>query len=590
MQLPLDVLILIFHQLNGAKAAGGGGGGGGGAVIRAACRGLRDAFDSCNTRLVLGGIQPPEDALGEGYSFRGPHGPKLGEDDSAPQHIWAANRRARIALFRGLITRTPCLDSLRIREWLYGQDIGRIGLPWAQLRQLDIRDCSNLPLKHLPLSECSALERLDAEHSRWFGGLPRISCVSTLRYLRTSSRGDSDAAHVANVATCTQLERLSIECSGHAPLSACSRLTHLHLTCNVLASLPMSLCHLDLTCNSADLTPLCSLTALQRLQIIVHPDDALLDIAPLASCCEMQHLDLSACCVDDVSPLSGMLGLRSLLLSQWHVQEVPPLDLAPLASCAELEHLQLHCFYGLTDLSPLTVLVLLRSLSLRSCSSVRDVTPLSGLTALQHLDLGVHLHDFENALPQQQGGGPPALEVQPAAEGLDLAPLAGLAAGLLQLGLSGRLTETADLSPLSDFTALQVLDLSSDAYVGQHRGTLDLTPLSTCISLGSLDLNRVNCNVRSTRIIIDAHRYHEFFTPYSIVEMEAWDLGPLEALSGSLQISVKQRWCQRERGNTWGPVPEVQGNGAAVAELKSWWKKVMQTGAPECFSPISEGI
>lgn len=266
-------------------------------------------------------------------------------------------------------------------------------------------------------------------------------------------------------------------------------------------------------------------------------------------------------------------------------------------SCAELEHLQLHCFYGLTDLSPLSALVSLRSLSLRGCTSVRDLSPLTFLTALQNLNLAIDRQDFRIASLQQgdEVSGPMP------AEGLDLTPLAGLAASLLQLGLSSRVTETADLSPLSTLTELEVLDLSSKSHVEQHRGTLDLTPLSTCVSLRNLDLKRVNCIGRwegGCSLGVGGGRsvnLSAYFIPYSFVDLEEWDLRPLEPLSTLLRIFVKHRdggvclmWRRRERGNTWArwawddviwvpEAPQPQECGAEY-QLSSWWGNVVQTG------------
>ena len=127
------VLMLLFQQLNDDHASGGRGGGRGAANIRAVCRRLRDAFDSCNTRLVLGGARPPITVSFTPNVLQGarkpPRGNKLGVKSPPPEHRWACDRRARLALFKNLIERTPCLVSLRIREWFVGKDLAHLGLP-----------------------------------------------------------------------------------------------------------------------------------------------------------------------------------------------------------------------------------------------------------------------------------------------------------------------------------------------------------------------------------------------------------------------------------------------------------------------------
>lgn len=63
-------------------------------------------------------------------------------------------------------------------------------------------------------------------------------------------------------------------------------------------------------------------------------------------------------------------------------------DLTPLASCTELEYLELQTNEGISDLTPLAGLTKLEHLNIARCPQISDITPLYNLTNLKRLWLG----------------------------------------------------------------------------------------------------------------------------------------------------------------------------------------------------------
>ena len=153
--------------------------------------------------------------------------------------------------------------------------------------------------------------------------------------------------------------------------------------------------------------------------------------------------------VTDLSPLSRLIGLRSLNLGGTAVT-----DLSPLSGMLKLESLNLW-HTGVTDLSPLSGMLKLKSLDL-SGTGVTDLSPLSGMLKLKSLDLS--------------GTGV-----------TDLSPLREFT-GLTLLYLAK--VSVTDLSPLSGMLKLEYLYL-------RDTGVTDLSPLQALIRSG-LDVHGFN--------------------------------------------------------------------------------------------------
>lgn len=104
------------------------------------------------------------------------------------------------------------------------------------------------------------------------------------------------------------------------------------------------------------------------------------DLSPIASLTRLQRLDLRMTGVADLSPLSGMTRLTHLF-----VEGAPVRDLTPLSGLCRLQELWLSGT-AVTDLAPLSTCTGLRTLVL-SRTRVSDLTPLAGLPDLASLDI-----------------------------------------------------------------------------------------------------------------------------------------------------------------------------------------------------------
>jgi internalin A len=175
--------------------------------------------------------------------------------------------------------------------------------------------------------------------------------------------------------------------------------------------------------NETSVSDLTSLSGLSSLQSLLCRNTSVSDLSPLSGLTSLQTLVCRSTSVRDLSPLSALTSLQSLDCSFTLVS-----DLSPLSGLTSLQWL--NCNYTLvSDLSPLSGLTSLQTLQ-GWRTSVSDLSPLSGLTSLQSL---VCNHTSVS----------------------DLSPLSGQRQ-LLRLYCGD--TSVSDLSPLSGLVSLQLLD------------------------------------------------------------------------------------------------------------------------------------
>ena len=493
--------------------------------VRAACRWLRDAFDSCNTHLVLVGAAAAEESKG------------------------SSQRRSYHALLQRLIARTSSLTSLRIKGWETGRELFKLHVPWGRLKKLDL---SALPDENRypatgglrlqafrSLAHCSALEELVVFSGCLFMSKPdTLPFRSTLRSLRLLYPSNSNlgriaplftalqrldtlefdgtldgALDLASVATCTGLRQLCLWLDAFDNVNdnmfsftSLTQLTSLQLyeSSDLSSVQPIallsSLRHLELgdTYSITDLSPLGTLRALERL---IMPSGSFVGSeACLSSCTSLRHLDLCDCHGNDgaafnlpaisactllvyldlsQSPVAGSL---ELLLPCTRLQRLFLMGcrqvtaLAPLASLVEL---RVSGCEDLHSLSPLTACVSLSTLYVCHCRRVNSLAPLAACVQLKVLQL----FGFKRFISLE----PIAACTQLAWLNLNecngirsLAPLSACRAlEMLQLRQCNNL---ASLEPLVACTALRRLDLSNLAT------PMDLAPLASCPSLQQLDL------------------------------------------------------------------------------------------------------
>ena len=223
----------------------------------------------------------------------------------------------------------------------------------------------------------------------------------------------------------------------------------------------------SLSAGSAGVASLAGLEAASRLESLTLSGNApaaggaALDLSPLAGLRSLSHLDLSDNDLADVSALSGLTGLRDLLLSGNALR-----DLSPLSELAELRSLTLSN-NGLTDVSALSGLSSLRQLWLDG-NELESIRPLRRLRSLIYLHLG------DNRIE-------------------DVSPLTWLG-DLRRLWLPGN--EVADVSALSGLWSLQRLDLS-------RNRVWDVSPLAGLTDLSQL---RLGWNLVENVSALSGHR------------------------------------------------------------------------------------
>ena len=195
----------------------------------------------------------------------------------------------------------------------------------------------------------------------------------------------------------------------------------------------------------SDLSPLAGLIKLRTLSF---PRSNVSDLSPLAGLINLDNIWFNAGAqVSDLSPLAGLLNLRIIHAGGHSIS-----DLSPLAGLTKLEHIYLPGTGLISDLIPLAGLPLLKELYLDR-NNISDISLLARFTALERLGLA------DNEIS-------------------DISPLAGLT-NLTWLKINGN--EISDVSPILNLTNLTWLEIGGN-------NISDLSPLSRLTLLKELYL------------------------------------------------------------------------------------------------------
>ncbi|MDP8211604.1 MAG: leucine-rich repeat domain-containing protein [Candidatus Stygibacter australis] len=238
-----------------------------------------------------------------------------------------------------------------------------------------------------------------------------------------------------------------------------------------------------------DLSPLQGLVKLKSLNLA---GNQISDLSPLQGLVNLKSLKLWSNEISDLSPLQELVNLKSLDLRHNKVSDLSPLqgmvnlnslnlesnqvsDLSPLQGLVNLNSLNLEN-NQVSDLSPLQGLVKLNSLNLES-NQVSDLSPLQGLVKLNSLKL--YNNQVSDLSPLQGLVNPKSLDLRNN-QISDLSPLQGMV-NLNSLKLWSN--EISDLSPLQGLVNLNSLDLYKNEIS-------NLSPLQGLVNLNSLDLER----------------------------------------------------------------------------------------------------
>ena len=220
-----------------------------------------------------------------------------------------------------------------------------------------ISDLENLQ----PLSSLTALTQLIVRTLSGVQQLSPLSSLTNLEILELAVNPSGDCARRSDSLNC-DISQLS--------LSGMTELTTLHLR-GIKAS---------------DLSSLSQLTKLTSLTIIGN-QSPILDLAPLLNLQKLKLLHISLSVIRNVDALGGLKALETLRLNGVVVVEGRRRlnDLSPLSGLTGLRTLELT-ENEITDISPLSGLTGLTELNL-SENEIVDISPLSGLTGLLTLNL-----------------------------------------------------------------------------------------------------------------------------------------------------------------------------------------------------------
>jgi Leucine-rich repeat (LRR) protein len=136
----------------------------------------------------------------------------------------------------------------------------------------------------------------------------------------------------------------------------------------------------EVTCDgdAKDLTPLASLTQVERIDLTFANVG---ELTPLAGLASLEFLGLGNTQVSDLKPIGGLAGLRVLEVNHTQVT-----SLKPIAQLTSLEELYITGT-EVTDLRPLSELPKLTRLGAES-TAVTDLSPLEKLESLRLATLG----------------------------------------------------------------------------------------------------------------------------------------------------------------------------------------------------------
>ena len=231
------------------------------------------------------------------------------------------------------------------------------------------------------------------------------------------------------------------------------------------------------------------------------------DLAALRFLPQLEEVSLREAEVRDLSPLTGLRAIRSLLIAE------PPLsgghattDLSPLAGLA-IEKLSLDLRTPWIDFGVLATLGSLRELTLRI-----NLIALESLPILQAAEIITLSCDFRNTTPVRSFRGLPAMPVAQRLQVGSVASLEGIerASEVRNLELAGPFVDLSPLEKLSKVTFLrlageQFTDLTPLARMPALRELLivreipfDLAPLTDSVSLREVRVER--CDIVATEL------------------------------------------------------------------------------------------
>ena len=247
---------------------------------------------------------------------------------------------------------------------------------------------------------------------------------------------------------------------------------------------------------------------MRRLYDLVSIDEGIENLQGLEHAVNLNFLHIAPAEVSDLTPLAGLLSLKTLKLYRNNISDIAPLagltslqelglednnilNITPLSNLTALQHLRLHN-NQITDLTPLVNLTNLEELSIAG-NPITDFSPLAELPHFAHLvPTFIEIPDptLERVIREKLGLSAKILLTDVEMHRLwdlvvlksDIANLQGLehAVNLRFLHLSN--SRIVDPTPLANLVSLEVLKLYGNEIT-------DITPLANLTKLKELNLS-----------------------------------------------------------------------------------------------------
>ena len=320
---------------------------------------------------------------------------------------------------------------------------------------------------------------------------------------------------------------------------------------------------------------------LKSLQTLILDDNEISDLSPLSSLTRLKYLDVSGQNVEDILALSGLSGLEYLDIS-----DNPVSSLAAVSGFAALKELDITDT-GVTSLSPLSSLERLKSLRAANAQlNDSDLSALSGMSRLEELDLtscgiqtleglnvenltSLYVRDNQLTDMSQLSTASKLVTLDISGNMLETVPSLKECTGLKTLSLSGNmlvnmdglaeaeaLTELnlsacelmdSDLAILSQFQALETLDLS-------FNNMSDIAVLFENTGLKTVDISYTD---------VDVADYSDLPTKITFTDSRIVDSGTCRdglrwIINESGRLTILGKGQMRSYGNDDVPWPEAE--------------------------------
>jgi len=265
-----------------------------------------------------------------------------------------------------------------------------IGKPTGDIYQSDLDKLTSLYVEYLSITDLTGLEYCHnltnlAIRGGEVSDISVLSGLTGLTHLELNDNSISEISVLSGLTGLTYLDLSGNSISDISVLSGLTNLTYLGLCDSHISDISVlsGLTNLRGLCLSYNpISNIDPLAGLYNLNILDLTDSKISNIAPLSSLTNLSILALGWNQISDITAVSHLINLDELALFGNNIDDLTPLS--SLASC-HLRHLDLDDNI-ISDISPLSLITSLETLLLED-NLVSDITALAGLTNLHELML-----------------------------------------------------------------------------------------------------------------------------------------------------------------------------------------------------------